>query len=438
MGAWAQGWQTGENIESQRQARTQQLEDEQRQTKEAALLNQLSTGAITPAAYGAGVSDLYAHEPAESRLGRIGRGLERAVGLKKQATAQQQRADAAQAAKFSPRANYAQIEAGAKTPEQLAAEQQQQQLQYQGQLGEQKTEQERQAAIRSIADFRAQYKQAIGNDPPLDVMQAITLSTFGGPQTVSALEQGQNLKARQDYQNAILDLREKTLALNKAKFDASQDPNNPQFKLNLQKVQAEMQHSQAYWIRAQAGVYGAVNGKPLPGAILDANDQPIGSQFQSNVRPTGTQRERATLAGSALDQMKGMTDLLTSRPDLFGPRAGRITSFTQWVGSQDPDAQKFAAAARTAADHLAGVFGGRSQAALASIYDIIGKNLTNPQAAIAAINQMARAADIIQGMGSYRTVGGGAASPTGGGRGPAPKSAPTGGGVIVVTREDMK
>ena len=117
--------------------------------------------------------------------------------------------------------------------------------------------------------------------------------------------------------------------------------------------------------------------------------------------------------------------MLSTRGDLFGPGAGRITNFRQWVGSPDPAAQQFKAAARTAADHLAGVFGGRSQAALDAIYDVIGNNITNPQAAIAGINQMAKAADVIQRIGSYRTVGGGGTpSPTGGKGAPAPKKNP--------------
>ena len=110
-----------QNVEAQA-AHKRQLQDEQRQSKEAALQSQLNSGAITAGQYGQGLNDLYAHEPAESRLGRIGRGLERAVGLKKQAAAQKAQADAKLAAKPSPRRDFAQIEAGAKSPEQLAGE----------------------------------------------------------------------------------------------------------------------------------------------------------------------------------------------------------------------------------------------------------------------------------------------------------------------------
>lgn len=124
--------------------------------------------------------------------------------------------------------------------------------------------------------------------------------------------------------------------------------------------------------------------------------------------PTAQERGRADLAMSAQEQMQTMTSILQNRQDLFGPVAGRGTNFSQWIGSQDPDAQRFAAAARIAADHLAGVFGGRSQAALEAIYKTIGDNKTNPQAAIAAIQQMSQAAARIQSRGVGPAPGGGA------------------------------
>ena len=133
--------------------------------------------------------------------------------------------------------------------------------------------------------------------------------------------------------------------------------------------------------------------------------QSIGYKMQM---PTAQERGRADLAISAREQLGAMESILQNRSDLFGPSSGRYTNFTQWIGSQDPDAQRFAAAARIAADHLAGVFGGRSQAALEAIYDIIGKNTTNPAAAIAGLEQMNIAAARIQSRGT----------------GPAPKKQP--------------
>jgi hypothetical protein len=115
--------------------------------------------------------------------------------------------------------------------------------------------------------------------------------------------------------------------------------------------------------------------------------------------PTGQERGRADLAVSARDQLNTMEQILLKRTDLFGPISGQKTDFTQWIGSQDPDAQRFRAAATVAKDHLAGVFGGRSKDALQGIYDAIGQNKTNPAAGIAALEQMNIAAAAIQGAG---------------------------------------
>ena len=209
-----------------------------------------------------------------------------------------------------------------------------------------------------------------------------------------------------ELRQAQLKLQQSKLALEEAKFKSSQDPNNPVFRLKLRQAQSSFLRDQAYWMRAQASVTGTLNGQPLPGANLDAEGRPVGAMFQGNVKPTSTEIGRADLAASALDQMDTMGEILLSRSDLFGPVAGRTTNFSQWIGSQDPDAQRFQAAARVAADHLAGVFGGRSQAALQHIYDVIGKNQTNPEAAIAALDQMGKAAQIIKARGTRKTVGG--------------------------------
>lgn len=437
MGAWAQGWQLGENVEARRQARQQQLQDQQRQSQENALQSQLASGAITGLDYSKGINDLYAHEPAESRLGRIGRGLERAVGMKKRAAAQAQAAQAKVAALPSPRADLNRIEAGAKTPEQLAAEKSAAQLSYQGQVGAQKQAQDRAASLQNVQDFKDTYKRMTGKDPSPDMLEAFTVSALGGDKVLSTMEQATALKAREDYQNATIGLRQAELALNQAKFDASQDPKNPAFQLKLKQAQTAAERAQSYWVRAQAAVWGTVNGQPLPGAMVDAEGAPVGSSFQGNVRPTGTQRERATLATSARDQLADADSILRKNKNLFGPGRGQYTSLKQWFGTASPDALAYQAAIVTATDHLMGVFGGRSTYAGQKIAGLVDNFKQNPDATVAALRQYDKAAKLIQGVGSYRTVGGGEASPTGNSGAPAPKKEPQS-NVIVVSPEDMK
>lgn len=103
-------------------------EDEQRRASEADLAQKQQSGAISPAQWAQGMHDLYAHEPTESRWGRIGRGLERIVGAKKKANEQKQQADQKLAAQPSPRKDLASIQAGAKSPQQLASEAEKQRL----------------------------------------------------------------------------------------------------------------------------------------------------------------------------------------------------------------------------------------------------------------------------------------------------------------------
>lgn len=215
-----------------------------------------------------------------------------------------------------------------------------------------------------------------------------------------------NQKALNEYRAATLDLRQKQQELAAAKFAADQDPNNPATKARLLNAEAKVTQAQAYALRAQGSYLGTFNGQALPGAVLTESGQPVGSAFQSNVRPTSTEIGRADLATSALEQIGDMNSILKKRRDLFGPAGGRTTEFTQWLGSQDPEAQRFTAAVTTAADHLMGVFGGRSSATGQRIEKAMGEFKTNPDATLAALDQFSRAAEKIQQRGTRHVVGG--------------------------------
>lgn len=215
-----------------------------------------------------------------------------------------------------------------------------------------------------------------------------------------------NQKALNEYRAAQLDLRQKQEELAAAKFAAEQDPNNPATRAKLLNAQAKVTQAQAYALRAQGSYLGTYNGQALPGAYLTESGQPVGSSFQSNVRPTSTEIGRADLATSALEQLGDMGSILKKRQDLFGPAGGRTTEFTQWIGSQDPEAQRFTAAVTTAADHLMGVFGGRSSATGQRIEKAMGQFKTNPDATLAALDQFAKAAQAIRQRGTRHVVGG--------------------------------
>lgn len=146
-------------------------------------------------------------------------------------------------------------------------------------------------------------------------------------------------------------------------------------------------------------------GQALPGAMIGDDGKPIGTAFQQNVRPTGQERNKGDLASSAHDQLADIKSIVQKRPDIFGPAAGRKTDFDVWLGSQDPDAQRFRAARTIAGDHLAGVFGGRSEAALHALDNAIGQFKDNPNAVIAGIDQLDKANNRFVDKGTVKTAG---------------------------------
>lgn len=157
-------------------------------------------------------------------------------------------------------------------------------------------------------------------------------------------------------------------------------------------------------------------GKPLPGAMVTDQGNPVGAHFSANARPTGQERNKADMANSAEEQLSDVKSIMQKHPTLFGPGYGQTSAFKQWLGSEDPDAQRFLAARTIAADHLAGTFGGRSEAALDALDKAIGQFKDNPTAAVAGIDQLTKANTRFENAGAMRTVGSNAAkkAPTGG------------------------
>lgn len=213
-------------------------------------------------------------------------------------------------------------------------------------------------------------------------------------QSEAAEATAQLKKAQAENQPAIVALAEKRLA---SATDAHRIASE---RLGLSEKQFEMR------------AHGTEGGGALPGAMLTDKDKPVGTAFQQNVRPTGQERNKADLANSAHDQIEDIKSIVQKRPDIFGPVAGRKTDFTVWLGSQDPDAQRFRAARTIAGDHLAGVFGGRSEAALQALDSAIGHFKDNPQAMAAGLDQLGKANSRFQKAGTVKTAGSNATDKT--------------------------
>jgi hypothetical protein len=259
------------------------------------------------------------------------------------------------------------------------------------------------------------------------VGQTVSQQTLGGvakAATTGTLRNQGQIDRQDDpdsYQaknaQSLSDVRQTQQVLNQAKADAANaDPSTPAGRMAIAKLRAAedghsaaMIRAQAGMINAQAGAFGTYNGQALPGAMLTDQGTPVGAHFQGNVRPTGQERNKADMAASAAEQLSDIKSIMQKHPTLFGPGYGQASAFRQWIGSQDPDAQRFIAARTIAGDHLAGTFGGRSEAALHALDNAIGQFKDNPKAAISGIDQLTKANTRFQQAGTVRTVGSNAA-----------------------------
>ena len=222
-------------------------------------------------------------------------------------------------------------------------------------------------------------------------------------------------------QQAVYDLKGAQEEAQRATADlkrAQNDPNSSVYKLAQARLQSAQQaHSIALQRlglsekQFEMRAHGTENEQALPGSMITDSGQSVGTAFQQNVRPTGQERNKADMANSAAQQIGDMKAIIQKRPDIFGPAAGRTTDLKVWLGSQDPDAQRFRAARTIAGDHLAGTFGGRSEAALHALDNALGQFKDNPEAALAGLDQLAGANTSFQKAGTVRTAGSNAAEP---------------------------
>lgn len=219
-----------------------------------------------------------------------------------------------------------------------------------------------------------------------------------------------------DLKSAQQEQAEATAALKKAQ----NDPSSPTYRQAQERINVAKQNAsvamqrlglseQQFEMRSR----GTSNGVALPGAMIDDEGQPVGTAFQGNIRPTGTERNKGDMATSADEQLTDIKSIMQKHRNFFGPGYGQTEAFKNWIGSEDPDAKRFLNARTIAADHLAGTFGGRSEAALTALDNAIGQFKDNPDAAIAGIDQLTKANSRFERAGTVRSAGSNAA-PTGG------------------------
>lgn len=154
-------------------------------------------------------------------------------------------------------------------------------------------------------------------------------------ETKAAQEKEQHQKALEDYRTATMQLRQSEEKLHEAQFRASQDPNNPKFKLEAEKARTAALKDEAYWDRAQAAVFGSVNGKASPGAVLTQQGQTIGSMFAGQYVRSQQATAQLNDAGGAINTVSNaLQKLYGSGASLNDPNVAEALAHHEWTSAQ--------------------------------------------------------------------------------------------------------
>lgn len=191
------------------------------------------------------------------------------------------------------------------------------------------------------------------------------------------------------------------------------NPNSPQAQAAIQRAQNARTNQALGWAKVQQArdsfnlrSQGVLPNGTIPeGAMLSDEGKPVGTAFQQNVRPTGAQRTKGTLAESAGREINTMMDIAQKHPEKFGPGYSQTEDFKKWLGSQDPDAQRFRTAHAIAGEHAAAMFGSHSAETIKQVDDALGSFHDNPASARAAMQEVLGATGVFSKAGNVRTQG---------------------------------
>jgi hypothetical protein len=73
-----------------------------------------------------------------------------------------------------------------------------------------------------------------------------------------------------------------------------------------------------------------------PGVKVPQGTKSVSGELATG-KPTADEQRRADLAGNLEENLGTLEEIVKRRPDLFGPVAGRMTTFKNTIGTNDPD-----------------------------------------------------------------------------------------------------
>ena len=445
--AWSEGWAQGQKAVDQRRNRNQGLQDEQRGLQEQAVWNDPD---MSPQQKAQKIDVLFAHEPVESRMGRIGRGLQRITGQGKKADAGQQAADTklqeqrdtlygvppAQAApqgatpepgQPAPRVQLPNPQPGYRNKQEAIAGSlsNKNQNQVDAERATAKTENAHKDAVALIEKYVPKDQQAdaledyarkqTGINSPAPRAAAETSDTRTRADFESFKKENPSYKGTFEQWKTEQSAKGRGAgSVPKALSPASQYANLMAKKLLADRKQGPPMTNED--MAQLAGVRGALTlgGISTANARADAmarnglvvtTDPDTGMEVETQRSqavaasrggkpmtagavgaPTAQDKEKQMYAVSSLHRLKEMRSIVKAHPEVFGPIGGRTTNASVWLGSQSPEAQKFMQDAQFLAEHSTAVFGGRAASTVQALQKIQSDPKTNPEALLAGFD----------------------------------------------------
>lgn len=153
--------------------------------------------------------------------------------------------------------------------------------------------------------------------------------------------------------------------------------------------------------------HGTENGEALPGSLTTDSGKPVGTAFQQNVRPTGTQRDAAGRADTMLDIDARIRKAL-EHPDIksgTGPLAGRLSEIENRAGVLPHDLAELKNDLVSYGAFQAGLHPVRGIGALQYFDKVMGGLGQNPEELIGKLDSNKATADSVKKVGSPKTEG---------------------------------
>lgn len=161
--------------------------------------------------------------------------------------------------------------------------------------------------------------------------------------------------------------------------------------------------------------HGTEGGIPLPGSISTDTGQPVGTAFQGNVKPTGTQRDAAGRADTMLDLDARIRSALKN-PEIqkgTGPLMGRLSEIQNRLGTLPHDLSELKNDLVSYGAFQAGLHPVRGIGALQYFDKVMGGLGQKPEELLGKLDSNKATATSVKKTGDVRTAGSSHAPSTG-------------------------